>query len=477
MLHLKFWDGSYAVPYSPSHLRMLTLQCYLRPIVKSLLFFFALLVSFSWCDAQQTVNNRFARGVRYLEAEQYKLALTEFQELQKEFVTAADISSLAQYYIGLTYQELNNLDQAASAYQKVLTIVATQRRIPTTMQEVRGNAHLHLGIVYKAQGQLSLAENHLKQALTLSGETAEAYIHLGDVYILQRRFTAAEKAYREGIRLNPDHTESYYGLGRVAEMQNRLQQAMEYYDAALVRNRYSSQAHYRRALTYQKLGDREQAAAAMAQFRRLKTYADQMHQFREALYTNPNMPVLYIKLGELHEAHDNLTEAAQIYEVATQVHPAYLPAYLHLGAVLIEQRALEKAARVYEKAAEIAPNNAHVQIKLGVIYINQHRFEPAIAAFKRAIAVDNTAAAAYNNLARLYAGLGKEMQQAIHLAKQAVALAPTAKHYDTLAYTYYRNARYTQALDAINQAISLAPNVGAYSKLRAKIEGEMAPLR
>ena len=447
---------------------MSTRRCYLPPIEKSLIFSFALLASLSltteWCDAEQEVNSRFERGVRYLEAEQYDLALAEFQSIAKEFKTSADISSLAQYYIGFVHQELNDLSPAASAYQKALALKAPQ--------EVHGNAHLHLGIVYKAQGKLALAENHLKQGLVLLNESAEAHIHLGDVYILQRRFNAAEKAYREGIRLNPNHTESHYGLGRVAEMQNRLQQAIEYYDAALIRNRYSSQVHYRRALTYQKLGDNAQAAAAMAQFQRLKTYEDQMHRFREGIYKNPNLPVLYVKLGELHEAYDNLTEAAQIYEVATQVHPSYLPAHLHLGAVLIKQRALEKAVRVYEKAAEVAPDNAQVQIKLGVIYINQHQFEPAIAAFKRAIAVDNTAAEAYNNLARLYAGLGKKMQQATHLAQQAVALAPTAKHYDTLAYTYYRNAQYAQALDAINHAISLAPNVDAYSKLRAKIQKE-----
>ena len=446
---------------------MSTRQCYLLPIAKSIILFFLLFVlppSVGWGNAEQEVNNRFERGLRYLEAEQYDQALAEFQAIGTEFATVADISGLAQYYIGITHQELNNLDPAVSAYQKALVLKAPQ--------EVHGNVHLHLGIVYKAQGKLVLAENHLKQARTLLKETAEAHIHLGDVYILQRRFNAAEKAYREGIRLNPDHTESYYGLGRVAEIQSRFQQAMEYYDAALVRNRYSSQTHYRRALTYQKLGDKEQAAAAMAQFQRLKTYEDQMHRFREALYTNPNVPVLYIKLGELHEAYDNLTEAAQIYEVATQVHPSYLPAHLHLGEVFIKKRALEKAAQVYKKAAEIAPDNAQVQIKLGVIYINQHQFDPAIAAFKRAIAVDNTAAAAYNNLARLYAGLGKEMQQATQLAQQAVALAPTAKHYDTLAYTYYRNAQYAQALDAINQAISLAPNVRAYSKLRAKIQKE-----
>ena len=447
---------------------MSTRRCFLPSIEKSLIFSFALLVSLllttAWCDAEQEVNTRFERGVRYLEAEQYDLALTEFQSIEKEFKTSADIGSLAQYYIGFVHQELNDLSPAASAYQAALALKAPQA--------VHGNTHLQLGIVYKSQGKLSLAENHLKQSLILLPAAGQSHTYLGDVYLLQRRFNSAEKAYREAIRLNPEHTESYYGLGRVAEMQNRFQQAMEYYNAALVRNRYSSQVHYRRALTSQKLGDKAQAAAAMAQFQRLKTYEDQMHRFREGIYNNPNLPVLYIKLGELHEVYDNLTAAAQIYEVATQVHPFYLPAYLHLGEVLIEQRALEKAVEVYKKAAEVAPDNAQVQIKLGVIYINQHQFEPAIAAFKRAIAVDNTAAEAYNNLARLYAGLGKEMQQAIHLAQQAVVLAPTAKYYDTLAYTYYRNAQYMQALDAINQAISLAPNVEAYSKLRAKIQKE-----
>lgn len=447
---------------------MPTRQRYLFPILKSIILSFTLIVllpSVGWCDAEREINIRFERGVRYLDAEQYNQALAEFQSIQKEYATSDDIGSLAQYYIGIVHQELNSLSEAVSAYQKALALKAPQ--------EVHGNAHLHLGIVYKAQGKLALAEDHLKQALVVLTQSAEAHIHLGDVCVLQRRFNAAEKAYREGIRLNPNHTESYYGLGRIAEMQNRLKPAMEYYDAALARNRYSSQTHYRRALTYQKLGDKEKSETAMAQFQRLRTYEDQMHRFREAIYTNPNLPVLYIKLGELHEAYDNLAEAAQIYEVATQVHPSYLPAYLHLGEIFIRQRTLEKAVRVYEKAAEIAPDNAQVQIKLGVIYINQRQFEPAIAAFKRATAVDNTAAEAYNNLARLYAGLGKEMQQAIDLAQQAVALAPTAKHYDTLAYTYFRNAQYTQALDAINQAIALAPNVEAYNKLRSQIQKEI----
>ena len=434
--------------------------------MKTPITFFVLLISLSsiqgWGDTEAELNRRFERGVRYLDAEQYDLALTEFQTIRKAFATSESIGGLAECYIGIVYQELNSLSEAVSAYQNALALKAPR--------DVQGTAHLHLGIVYKTQGKLTLAENHLRQALALLPETSEVHIHLGDVYVLQHRLNAAENAYREGIRLNPDHTESYYGLGRVSELQDRLQQAMEYYDAALVRNQYLSQAHYRRALTYRRLGNSEQAAVAMAQFQHLKTYEDTVHQFREALYTNPNLPMLYIKLGELHEAHNNLTAAVRVYETATQVHPSFLPAYTHLGEVFIKQRVFEKAALTYQKSTEIAPNDSQTWLKLGIIYINQQQFDPAIAAFKRAIVVDSTAAEAYNNLARLYAGLGKEMQQAIDLARHAVSLEPTARHYDTLAYTYYRNAQYAEALEAIHQALALAPDVDAYNKLLLKIQ-------
>ena len=443
---------------------MFTHQSRLSVPVKSLFLGFILFLSLmrGWCDTEMELNSRIERGVRYLDTEQYDLALAEFQTIRKEFATSERISSFAQCYIGIVYQERNSLSAAIAAYQAALALDG--------QPEVHGSAHLHLGIVYKAQGELSLAESHLKQALGLLTETAEAYMHLGDVYARQRRFDDAEKAYHAGIRLRPNHTDSYYGLGRVAEMQNRLKQALAYYDAALARNRYLSQAHYRRALAYRRLGDSEHAAAAMTQFRRLKTYEDRMHQYREALYSNPNLPMLYMKLGELHETYDNLTEASRTYETAIQVHPSYLPAYLSLGEIFIRQRNLEKAIAVYQTAAQIAPNNPQVSVKLGVIYINQRQFEPAILAFKQAIAADNTAAEAYNNLARLYAGLGKEMQQAIDLAERAITLMPTAKHYDTLAYTYYRNAEYAKALTAIHQALALAPDADEYNKLLLKIQ-------
>ena len=421
----------------------------------------------AWCDAEQEIDNRFEQGVRYLKLEQYDRALAEFQAIRKQFATSERVGSLAQCYIGIVYQELNSLNEAIDAYHGALALDAPQH--------VHGNAHLQLGIVHKAQGQLPRAENHLKQALTALPDRsiyfgAEAHIHLGDVYLLQHKLDAAENAYREAIRLNPKHTEAYYGLGRVAEMQNRLTQAIEYYHAALARNRYLAQAHYRLALTYRRLQNPEQAETAMAQFKHLTTYEDTVHQYREALYKNPNVPMLYIKLGELHESYDNLESAEQVYQSAITVHPEFLPAYHSLGALYIRQRALEKAITVYSSATKIRSDDARAWLKLGVIYINQKQFMQAIQAFQRAIAADSTEAEAYNNLSRVYAGLGKELQQAIDLAEKAVSLAPTAKHYDTLAYAYYRNQQYPQALTAIHQAVAIAPTIAEYKKLLLKIQ-------
>lgn len=413
-----------------------------------------------WSDVDVAVKDPVALGIRYLEMEQYDKALATFEAIRQR-----EPSSGIYCYIGMVLQEQNRLSEAIEAYQDALTFQAPP--------QIHGSAHLHLGIVYKAQGKLGLAENHLKKALTLGTETVVAHIHLGEAYLLQRQFDKAKQAYRQSISLNSNYTESYYGLGRVAEMQNDFNAAVHNYRLAIKQNPYVPEAHYRLSMAYRRIQKQEEAKAAMTQFKLMKSYSDNVHRFRETIYKHPNTPILYVKLGELHEKFDNITDAQRVYQTATTLYPSFLPAYHHLGAIFIRQRDLQKATAVYQKITKIAPNDVEAWLKLGVIHINRKQFESAIDAFKRAIVVDETSAEAYNNLARLYAGLGTEMVQAISLAEKAVALSPIPKHYDTLAYAYYRNKQYPEALVAINRAITLAPNVTAYGNLRTKIQEKL----
>ena len=410
-----------------------------------------------WSDTDVVLKDRFALGLHYLEMEQYDKALTAFDTIREQ-----DPSSGVYCYIGIVFQEQNRLSDAVEAYQTALTLQSPP--------SIHSSAHLHLGIVYKAQGKLTLAETHLKEALTLNSDTPEAHIHLGEVFLLQRKYKKAGTEYRKSIDLNPNFTESYYGLGRLAEMQRDFVSAVENYRIAIQRNPYDPQAHYRLAMAYRHLQKYEDSKASMEQFEMMKSYSDNVHRFRETIYKNPNIPMLYVKLGELHEKHDNIFDAKRVYQTAMTLHPTFLPAYHHLGEIFIQQRDLEKAAAVFHKVTEINSNDLQAWLRLGVVHINRKQFEPAIAAFKHAITADGTSAEAHNNLARLYAGLGTETILAIRYAKKAVELSPIPKHYDTLAYTYFRNEQFAEALEAINRALALAPNVPAYVNLHTKIQ-------
>ena len=409
-----------------------------------LLILFQIVLRSVWCENNFLPNDLVDLGVHYLEMEQYDKAYDAFDAVRKK-----EPSSGIYCYIGIVLQEQNRLSDAVDAYQKALTFSAPK--------PIHSSAHLHLGIVYKAQGNLELAETHLKESLIRVPNTVEAYIHLGETYLRQRKLHKAEKAYRHSIQLNPIYTESYYGLGRVEELQNNFDSAIQQYRLAIEKNPYAPDGYYRLSLVLRRINKTKDAEAAMRQFKTVKNYSDNVHKFRETIYKNRNNPILYLKLGQLHEQHDNLSDAQRVYQIAISLYPTYLPVYHSLGEVLIHKRELEKATTVFDKITEIEPQDVQAYLKLGVIYINRSQYDRAIDSFKQAIHVDNTSAEAYNNLARVYAGLGDKTSEAIHLAKKAAKISPTSKHYDTLAYTYYRNKQYAEALEAIEHALTLAP--------------------
>ncbi len=261
-----------------------------------LFFFYGSICVKSDTDSER---NLLSLGLQYMEMEQYDKALTTFEEIRRQ-----EPGSGIYCYIGMVYQEQNRLSDAVEAYKNALNYQAPP--------QIHSSAHLHLGIVYKEQGKISLSQTHLNKAISLNSKTPQAYIHLGEAYLLKRQFSEAATAYRKSIELNPNFSESYYGLGRVSEMQRDFTSAVEYYLKAINQNPYDPQPHYRLAMTYRNLQNPEEAKAALSQFELIKQYSDNVHHFRETIYKHPNNPILYLKLGELHEKHDNPADAQRV---------------------------------------------------------------------------------------------------------------------------------------------------------------------
>jgi len=74
----------------------------------------------------------------------------------------------------------------------------------------------------------------------------------------------------KAIELNPDFAEAHFERGRILAQSDKLQQAVAEYNTSLAKNRSLSQAHYRLALLYRKLGQTRIAENEFALFQKTK---------------------------------------------------------------------------------------------------------------------------------------------------------------------------------------------------------------
>ena len=143
-----------------------------------------------------------------------------------------------------------------------------------------------------------------------------------------------------------------------------------------------------------------------------------------------------------------------------------------LGSTMLSRGNLDKAAEHLEKAAAEDPEDPTLPFMLGGIYFERGNYEEAIDSYAQAIVLDSTNAAAFNNLAWVYAELGVNLDQALALSRRSLDLAPDEPEYlDTLAEVYYKRKEYLRALNFIRRAVEQnPPNIEYYQEKLEKIK-------
>lgn len=475
---------------------------------------------------KQISKGHFERSVHYVEIGLYDEALNEVKkvlELQPD-------SSEAFCLLGDIYQYKEMFNEAADAYQRVLTLNGSN--------QTRGIANWCLGIIYNKQGKFLEAETHGKEAVSLLPDAAWTHHRLGDIYTQRGKLKEAIGVYQKALQLNPELAEAYQGLGRTALMQNEPDAAIQCYQGAIQRDPYAESAHYNLAKAYRRSHQIEKAKAQMELFKEIKTYQDTVQNHRKRLKKNPTNVALYAELAKIHLDVNNLDAAIREYQIMTSIAPtlalghynlgtlyiqkgdvqrsieafqkaieldekdtepyirlgwiyarqnkfdlakSYLQgalqhnptlgeAYRGLGEIYAQQDALNDAISAYTKLTEIDPKAAANWLRLGALQVKANQFEDAAHAFQNAIEADPDLPDAYNNLAWLYADLNINPAQAVLLAAKAVALNPTASNLDTLAYAHFKNGDYPEAEQVILRALEIEPNNHQFRELFQKIQ-------
>ena len=129
-----------------------------------------------------------------------------------------------------------------------------------------------LGDILEFDGRLAEASNVFHQAIEKKPDLYIGYYYCGKLALeagdsqTQQALTFLSRA----IELNPDFGEAHFEKGRALEQAGELQKAVAEYRTSLAKDGGLSQAHYRLALIYRKLGQTQMASNELALFQKTK---------------------------------------------------------------------------------------------------------------------------------------------------------------------------------------------------------------
>ena len=200
--------------------------------------------------------------------------------------------------------------------------------------------------------------------------------------------------------------------------------------------------------------------------------------YQEALRINPNYPdaqndlaAALLKLGQVDQAIDH-------FQRALELSPGMAQAHLGLAGIFADRRQFDRAADHYRKALESHPDAANTHYNLGVVLNQQGETADAVGQWRKALRLQPNDVNALDQLAWALATSPKTSirngPEAVALARQAVQLgdARDAVLLATLAAAYAEAGRFSEAIETVERAISLASaagNTAAVDVFRAQL--------
>jgi tetratricopeptide (TPR) repeat protein len=241
-------------------------------------------------------------------------------------------------------------------------------------------AHVTLGMLYTQLGQNDLATQELTDASSLNSRNAEVYAALAELYHREGRAKEVEPAYRKAVELDPDNWRLANEFGLYYLNEGRFDLAVE--------------------------------------------------QFRKAVSLTPDNARALNNLGITYRQQDRLAEARTSLEKAISLEPG-AGRYVNLGHVLQDQGNYSEAARMYQKATELDRTDYQSWGLLAQMYARTGKSpEQVRAVFSKAISLAEERRIQQNkqpqllaDLGGFYAAIGDESRGA-PLLRQAAALAP-----------------------------------------------------
>jgi len=292
------------------------------------------------------------------------------------------------------------------------------------------------------------AEQALDQSLELLPDYAPAKTSLASIYYAQHEFTRSLDL-----------------AGQVYEASNRNPQAR-----IIMADSYLSMGQYEQAQAiYNELGNTSVTPPLLARLANLAELKGDSEQAVKLIRraagdtlrsggTRENAAWYLLRVGDIYFNRGEIDQAGEFYAASLRVFGHYYLAYAGLGKVHAAQGNYDEAIEYYQRAVDIVPQPDFLAA-LGDLYVLTGQPEQAKIQYDTVEYIGKLAALnqqVYNRqLANFYSDHDLKPNQALNLALAELKVRKDIYGYDTAAWAYYKNGKFQEAKDMMDQALTL----------------------
>ncbi len=331
--------------------------------------------------------------------------------------------------------------------------------------------------VFAREGKFKKASDSLKKMHALNPEDATATLLLSQLEMQQGHIDKAEQILRDFNKLNPLNLRVQHALARFLVQSKRPQEAILIYKKMV-----------------QLLPENAEIQSALGLlYYQQRQFQKSANQFDKALQQNPENQNYRFYLASSLEAQQKNKEARALYQKIKPRHQLWQEAMLRLASMDLIAKKYTSSHQYIQKILNRSPGNEQAWVLLSTVYLAQEKYQelldktqpatslkriPARLQMNRAIAFEHfkryqdvertlkslihnhsNHADALNFLAYTYAEQGIKLDEAKSYIQRALnQKANDAYYLDTLAWIYYKNGEYNQAVNTQQKALQILTN-------------------
>ncbi|MFO7766142.1 MAG: PEP-CTERM system TPR-repeat protein PrsT [Pelovirga sp.] len=409
--------------------------------------------------APELLNSRLMLVTHYLRQKNYTAAI----ETINEGMNGTDQDALLNNYLAAAYFSQNRPQQAVTA------LLAAKEASPDYL-----TPYFNLASYHASQSEYDQALQQFQDVLSRDPDNMRALLGSAAVYNVLGRNDDLDEVYR---RIEATGTEQgFVTAARYQLRRDNMAEALAITERGLQRHDGSAPLLEMKGSLHQQRDEIQEAEAAFVRLADLSpergnTLLWRLYMSRnslekaqplvaELLRTDSGQEYPYLLSASMRMAEGDSAAAVAVLEtgISRLQRPSRLQ--MQLAAIYEQTQQRQRAEQLYQRILQADPTFAPVHVALGTAAERQGNKGVARDHYRNALNHDADHVIALNNLAYILADNFGEERQALDYAMRAYQLRPNdPRIMDTLGYILVKNDRAEDALNLLQQAHELLPDI------------------